>query len=98
MFYILKNEKYFDRLMDIKFIKLYKKNKGGGNMAKMTVDSYYCKGCGLCIPVCPKNIISFSKDINQMGYNFAECTNQNECIACKMCYQICPDAAITIEK
>ena len=67
-------------------------------MAKMIVDPYYCKGCGLCISVCPKKIISFSKDINQKGYNFAQCKDQEQCIACKMCYLICPDAAIKIEK
>ncbi len=67
-------------------------------MAKMTVDPFYCKGCGLCIATCPKKIIAFSKDINQMGYHYAECSDQSQCIACKMCYQVCPDAAITIEK
>ncbi len=67
-------------------------------MAKMTVDPFYCKGCGLCIATCPKKIIAFTKDINHMGYNYAECVDQAQCIACKMCYQVCPDAAITIEK
>ena len=67
-------------------------------MAKMSVDPFYCKGCGLCISVCPKKIISFSEEINQKGYNFAQCKDQEQCIACKMCYLICPDAAIKIEK
>ncbi|OQY37674.1 MAG: tungsten formylmethanofuran dehydrogenase [Candidatus Cloacimonetes bacterium 4572_65] len=67
-------------------------------MARMTVNPSYCKGCGLCIEVCPKKIIRFSKDINEKGYNFSECFDQEACIACKMCYIICPDVAITVEK
>lgn len=67
-------------------------------MPKMTVNPYYCKGCGLCIPVCPQKIIRLSDQINEKGYNYAECFNQEACIACKMCYISCPDVAITIEK
>jgi 2-oxoglutarate ferredoxin oxidoreductase subunit delta len=67
-------------------------------MPKMTVDPNYCKGCGLCMEACPKKIIAFSSNINSKGYHFAECVNQDACIACKMCYTICPDVAITIEK
>jgi len=67
-------------------------------MPKMTVDPNYCKGCGLCIAACPKKIIRFSENINAKGYHYAECFNQEACIACKMCYNTCPDVAITIEK
>ena len=67
-------------------------------MAKMTVNPNRCKGCGLCINACPKKIIHFSKEINEKGYHFAEVKDQEGCIACKMCYQTCPDVAITVEK
>lgn len=67
-------------------------------MPKMTVDPMYCKGCGLCIAVCPKKIIRFSENINAKCYHYAECFDQDSCIACKMCYQTCPDCAITVEK
>jgi 2-oxoglutarate ferredoxin oxidoreductase subunit delta len=67
-------------------------------MAKMTVDPTYCKGCGLCVAVCPKKIIGFSENINAKGYHYAEVIKQEECIACKMCYTTCPDCAITVEK
>ena len=30
-------------------------------MAKMTVNQDTCKGCGLCVQVCPKKIISLDK-------------------------------------
>jgi len=67
-------------------------------MAKMTVDPNRCKGCGLCINACPKKIIKFSEKINARGYHYAEVEIQSECIACQMCYRMCPDVAITVEK
>ncbi|MCF7858222.1 MAG: 4Fe-4S binding protein [Candidatus Cloacimonetes bacterium] len=67
-------------------------------MARMIVDANLCKGCGLCIPACPKKIIKFSEKINTKGYHYAECVDQSACIACKLCYVACPDVAITIEK
>jgi len=67
-------------------------------MARVTIDSNYCKGCGLCISVCPTKILQFSEKINSKGYHYVECTDQKKCIACKMCYTMCPDVAITVEK
>jgi 2-oxoglutarate ferredoxin oxidoreductase subunit delta len=67
-------------------------------MARMTVNPNLCKGCGLCLSACPKKIIKFSDKINTKGYHYAEVVEQEQCIACKMCYQICPDVAITVEK
>ena len=59
-------------------------------MAKMTVNRDTCKGCGLCVQVYPKKIISLDKKaLNQKGY---------QCIGCAMCAQMCPDCAITVEK
>ncbi|MCB5251645.1 MAG: ferredoxin family protein [Candidatus Cloacimonadaceae bacterium] len=67
-------------------------------MPRVTVDPFYCKGCGLCIIACPKKILQFSEDINDKGYHYAECINQEVCTACRLCYITCPDVAITIEK
>lgn len=67
-------------------------------MPKVTIDPKYCKGCGLCIDACPKKILKFSEDINDKGYHYAECIDNSKCITCKMCYTVCPDVAITIEK
>lgn len=67
-------------------------------MAKMTVDEFYCKGCGLCIDACPKEILALADHLNAQGYHPAECIDQEACTACTMCYVACPDGAITIEK
>ena len=68
-------------------------------MAKTTIDEKICKGCGLCVSVCPKKILRLAPDrMNDKGYNPAEVTDQAACIACAMCGIICPDSAITVEK
>ena len=52
-------------------------------MAKMTVNENVCKGCGLCVSVCPKKIIVLAKGrLNAKGYNPAEVTDQSACIGC----------------
>lgn len=58
-----------------------------------------CKGCGLCLPVCPRNIVEMDESkINKKGYNPAGVTDQDKCIACGFCAMMCPDLVITVER
>ena len=68
-------------------------------MARMTVNHDRCKGCGLCVEVCPKKIIFLDKKVlNAKGYHPATVTDMEQCIGCAMCALMCPDCAITVEK
>ncbi len=68
-------------------------------MAKVTFISEKCKGCGLCVNVCPKQIIKMNEhDLNQKGYYPAEITDMDKCIGCAFCAAICPDCVIIVEK
>ena len=68
-------------------------------MAKMTVNNNTCKGCGLCVDVCPKKIILLDKaGLNAKGYHPATVSDMEKCIGCAMCAIMCPDCAITVEK
>ena len=67
-------------------------------MARMTVNEFYCKGCGLCIEACPKKILKLADHLNEAGYHPAVCVDQDKCNACTLCYVTCPDGAITLEK
>lgn len=67
-------------------------------MASVKIDSEKCKGCGICISVCPKKVLGFDKDtINGKGYSPAAQLLQG-CIGCAACAKMCPDTVIIVER
>ena len=62
------------------------------------VDEELCKGCGLCVSVCPRHIIGFARTINSRGFHPAVVLKPNACTGCVHCALMCPDACITIAK
>ncbi len=68
-------------------------------MAKMkgdiVIDIDKCKGCEVCIPACPVDVIGVSKNVNGKGYNYVETVN-DECTGCTNCAVVCPDGVITV--
>jgi 2-oxoglutarate ferredoxin oxidoreductase subunit delta len=62
---------------------------------KITIDFERCKGCGLCVTVCPRNSIVISKRSNRNGYFPAQTANC-DCTGCAMCALICPEAVIRV--
>ncbi len=58
-----------------------------------------CKGCGLCVSVCPKQILRLDESItNIKGYHPSCIIDQAACIACGNCARICPDSVITVQR
>jgi 2-oxoglutarate ferredoxin oxidoreductase subunit delta len=57
---------------------------------------HLCKGCGLCVEICPVKALSWSADnIGFLGHK-TPAVDINKCIACKQCQNICPECAILI--
>jgi 2-oxoglutarate ferredoxin oxidoreductase subunit delta len=46
--------------------------------------------------VCPTNVIFLADYINGNGYRPAVVKDQDDCISCAKCGQICPDSVITV--
>ena len=68
-------------------------------MNKLTFTEALCKGCQLCIDVCPKKILALDTSrVNAKGYNPISCSDMGACTACALCARICPDSVIKVEK
>lgn len=66
-------------------------------MATIGIDKARCKGCNICISVCPKGIFAKSSKRGDYGANIPEAKKQSDCIRCRLCERMCPDGAIDVE-
>ncbi|MBI2869988.1 MAG: 4Fe-4S dicluster domain-containing protein [Chloroflexi bacterium] len=66
--------------------------------AGIVIDAERCKGCRLCVAVCPRGIIDMAAHLNQGGYNPAVVleVRAGECTGCLACALMCPDAAVAV--
>jgi 2-oxoglutarate ferredoxin oxidoreductase subunit delta len=63
---------------------------------KINIDMERCKGCGLCVTVCPRGCIVLSGKSNKNGYFPAEPANAASCTGCAYCAVICPESTIEV--
>ena len=49
------------------------------------IDNDRCKGCGLCVTVCPKNVLEISNEVGTKGYFPAFQARPEDCIFCALC-------------
>jgi 2-oxoglutarate ferredoxin oxidoreductase subunit delta len=54
------------------------------------IDRDLCKGCGLCIEVCPPGVLRQDTRLNHLGFHPAEYTGK-WCNACGLCFFACPE-------
>jgi len=67
-------------------------------MAKVSISERFCKGCSLCVEVCPRKILTVGDKANQKGYFTVVCVDQEKCTGCALCATVCPDVAIEVYK
>lgn len=66
-------------------------------MEKIKLNTKRCKGCYLCVSVCPVKALSPSGVLGEQGYETVK-VDEEKCITCGSCYRMCPDYAIEILK
>lgn len=59
-------------------------------MLEMIIHEKACRGCELCLDVCPTDCFTFNAETNK-----AVVSKLGNCIACLSCGYICPSGAIS---
>src|SRR5262245_37433382 len=62
------------------------------------IDSGECKGCGLCVEVCPPEVLELAPELNPYVVHPAQYKGEG-CTGCGVCYYCCPEpGAVTVYK
>jgi 2-oxoglutarate ferredoxin oxidoreductase subunit delta len=72
---------------------------------QVKVNRRYCKGCNLCVRVCPNRVFDEGEELSERGYfppaivHPERCTNNKrktrKNAVCEMCVLTCPDQALS---
>lgn len=62
--------------------------------ATVVIDEEACKGCALCVPVCPPRVLDMSSSVNAKGYRYPLLSPG--CTGCELCAKVCPDFCFTV--
>lgn len=60
----------------------------------VTIATTRCKGCELCIPACPPQVLAMSNAVNELGLRYPELTPG--CTGCGACLLVCPDFVFAV--
>jgi ferredoxin len=61
-------------------------------MLTMTIRDEACRGCEMCVDVCPTDVVEFNQSTKKATVKKVE-----DCIACLSCAYLCPSGAVTHE-
>lgn len=63
----------------------------------VVIDRERCKGCALCVGVCPKHLLQMDSRYNSRGYRPVMLADEaGICTGCAVCAVICPDVVFTV--
>jgi len=60
-------------------------------LKRHVINRDWCKGCGICVAFCPKNVLELDAEEKVVA------ARPEDCICCLMCELRCPDLAIEVE-
>jgi len=56
-----------------------------------SLDQASCNGCGICVDVCPEDVLRFKEN-----HRKAHIAYPNDCVACLLCEYFCPVSCIEV--
>ncbi len=76
---------------------LPKKEKGEKRVS-IRMNHQWCKGCYICLEVCPKKVFKKSPEVTEKGFNPLIVAHPEQCSFCRQCELLCPDLALQVVK
>lgn len=65
-------------------------------MSEIEINQDWCKGCYICVDVCPKNVLESDQGTLLRGFHPVVVARPEDCTGCRLCELLCPDLAIAI--
>ena len=69
-----------------------------GVARRIWVNEEYCKGCSICVYVCPSGVLEMSPGLSRRGVHPPAVKALEKCTGCRSCEISCPDFAIAVEE
>lgn len=73
------------------------RQKPEGKKPEIVIDRELCKGCEICVTICPKHVLKMSDNPTDKGIHVPEVENIDKCTSCLNCQFYCPDFAIYVK-
>ncbi len=86
----------FERKANEEALARRAKKKPSPKSNSITVVPVYCKGCALCVHVCPTGTLQLEDNIGSKFGVSIKVDAEDYCIGCKICELRCPDFAIFV--
>ena len=67
-------------------------------MPTITVNPEWCKGCHICVEVCPRHVLAVDRMAFLRGFHPVVVAKPEDCSTCLQCELLCPDLAITVDE
>ncbi len=74
------------------------KETGEKNGITITILEDFCKGCTICVDICPEDVLEMVPVGSRWQGNIAVIREIEACIGCMLCELQCPDFAILVDK
>lgn len=63
---------------------------------EIRIDQERCKGCDLCLKLCPKKVFEETQSIGTEGFKLRAPVKIEDCSECGFCQYFCPEGAISL--
>ncbi len=70
----------------------------GKNGITIAIDNDYCKGCTVCVEICPVDVLEMVPVGTRWQGSVVVVKDIEACIGCELCELQCPDFAIGVDK